>query len=104
MKRRNFLNTIFAAATGMGISSKEITEPVKIIQIADTHLWNDDERGEPYQQYSARMARAYNQTRHFRTGELTDPEEAFQEVLKMAVEKEADLFAVTSRTGVLIIS
>jgi hypothetical protein len=55
----------------------------------------DDERGEPYQQYSARMARAYNQTRHFRTGELTNPEEAFQEVLKMAVEKEADLFAMT---------
>ncbi len=41
------------------------------------------------------MARAYNQTRHFRTGEPTNPEEAFQEVLKMAVEKEADLFAMT---------
>ncbi len=41
------------------------------------------------------MAGAYNQTRHFRTGEPTNPEEAFQEVLKMAVEKEADLFAMT---------
>ncbi len=126
MKRRNFINTIFSAAAGMGLGScaadvmsndrnksilqngsfsvdgnrityylKEITEPVKIIQIADTHLWRDDERGEPYKQYSGRMAGAYNQTRHFRTGEPTNPEEAFQEVLKMAVEKEADLFAMT---------
>ncbi len=74
---------------------KGITEPVKIFQIADTHLWMDDARGEPYRQYSARMARAYNVTRHFRTGEPTNPEESFVEVLQMAVEKEADLFAMT---------
>ncbi len=126
MKCRNFLNTMFSAAAGIGLSSciadvgsKEgkksilqngsfsvdgnrvtyyldgISEPVKIIQVTDTHLWMDDERGEPFHQYSARMARAYNQTRHFRTAEATNPEEAFKEVLKMAVEKEADLFTMT---------
>jgi predicted MPP superfamily phosphohydrolase len=72
-----------------------IEEPVKIIQLADTHLWMDDERGDPYRQYSARMARAYNRTRHFSTGEFTTPPEAFEEVLKMAVEKEADFIALT---------
>ena len=73
----------------------QVTQPVKIIQITDTHLWRDDERGEPYRQYSNRMARAYNQTRHFQTGDLTNPEESFEQVLQMAQEKEADLVALT---------
>jgi predicted MPP superfamily phosphohydrolase len=74
---------------------QEINEPVKIIQVADTHLWLDDERGHPYSRYSARMARAYNRTRHFSTGEPTSPREAFDEVLAMAAGKEADILALT---------
>jgi predicted MPP superfamily phosphohydrolase len=74
---------------------KDISEPLKIIQISDTHLWMDDHRGEPFTKYSARMARAYNRTRHFRSGEPTTPVEGFEEVLKHAVEQEVDLFAMT---------
>jgi hypothetical protein len=126
MKRRNFLNTLIAAGTGIGLGScamgthgkqyakrllhygsfsidenkityflREIMEPVKIIQITDTHLWMDDERGDQYRRYSARMAGAYNRTRHYRTGEFTSPQEAFEQVLQMAVEKEADFLALT---------
>ncbi|HCC70783.1 MAG TPA: hypothetical protein DEQ09_06490 [Bacteroidales bacterium] len=28
----------------------EISSPVRIIHISDTHLWMDDERGKPFQQ------------------------------------------------------
>lgn len=73
----------------------EISSPVRIIQISDTHLWMDDERGKPFQQYSKRMAGAYNTTKHFRTGEETNPVRCFEETLALAVEKNADLIAMT---------
>jgi len=73
----------------------EISSPLKIIHISDTHLFMDDDRGKPFSQYSRRMAGAYNTTRHFRTGRDTDPERSFEEVLALAIEKDADLFAMT---------
>jgi UDP-2,3-diacylglucosamine pyrophosphatase LpxH len=73
----------------------DITTPLKIIQITDTHLWMDDQRGEPFKQYSHRMAKAYNITKHFRTGEDTNPAKSFEEVLELAVKKNADLLALT---------
>lgn len=72
-----------------------LANPVKIIQITDTHLWSDDQRGEPFKKYSQRMAKAYNITKHFRTGEDTTPERSFEEVLELAVKKNADLLALT---------
>lgn len=58
----------------------------KVMVIADTHLFRDDARGIPFEKYSGRMAKAYNQTRHFKTGEPTNPEQAFVETLKIANE------------------
>lgn len=73
----------------------EINSPLKIIHISDTHLFMDDDRGKPFLKYSRRMAGAYNTTEHFRTGEDTDPVRSFEEVLELAIEKNADLFAMT---------
>ena len=39
--------------------------PAKLLVLADTHLFRDDERGAPYREFSGRMAKAYNQTTHF---------------------------------------
>lgn len=74
--------------------SKQFEEPVKLIFIADTHLWESDLREDPYRQYSDRMAKAYNQTIHFQTGQPTNPKEGFESALQKAVEGEADLFAL----------
>ncbi|MDO4586131.1 MAG: metallophosphoesterase [Planctomycetia bacterium] len=71
-----------------------LTESSKIMLIADTHLFRDDERGQAFQTYSGRMAGAYNQTTHFRTGQTTNPESAFLETLKMAQEKKVDSIAL----------
>jgi 3',5'-cyclic AMP phosphodiesterase CpdA len=71
-----------------------IRERFKVMVIADTHLFTDDERGEPYREYSERMARAYNRTSHFQTGEPTNPEESFERSLAIARESEADLVAL----------
>mgnify|MGYP003121533658 FL=1 len=54
----------------------DLGQKVKIMHVTDTHLFKDDQRGEKYQQYSGRMAKAYNTTHHFLTGESTHPEEA----------------------------
>jgi len=124
MKRRSFLKTVGTGIAGFGAGSSllpsvikgktklahqgaittrgtEVTyynaaveKPLKIILAADTHLWRNDERGDPYRQYSDRMAAAYNQTRHFETGELTNPEECLENTIRLAVEEEADLIAL----------
>ncbi|WP_242094367.1 metallophosphoesterase family protein [Aestuariivivens sediminicola] len=74
--------------------AQAIKDAIKIVHIADTHLFKDDERGIPYQEFSSRMAKAYNQTRHFITRENTNPEEAFEETLAFAKEVNADLITL----------
>ena len=124
MKRRSFFKKASAAFAGIGITShtfantakKEISkpikvcatldqeevlfysdaiqEPLKVVQIADTHLFKDDERGVPYKGFSDRMAKAYNQTEHFKTGLITNPEEAFEQTLAFAKKTNADLITL----------
>jgi hypothetical protein len=71
-----------------------ITSPFSVTLIADTHLFRDDERGDPFKQYSQRMAKAYNKTKHFQTGQETNPEEAFTETLKIASANKSSLVAL----------
>jgi DNA repair exonuclease SbcCD nuclease subunit len=120
MKRRSFLGGTTKVLTGLGISAgiakykikkpfkvcatmdqekvffyaEVLAESIKVVHIADTHLFRDDERGLPYQQYSSRMAKAYNQTTHFQTRKETDPEEAFEQALQFAKEKNADVITL----------
>jgi len=74
---------------------KGLNAPVRIIQITDTHLWKDDSRGEPYREFSKRMAGAYNVTKHFRTGAETNPEKSFIEALDYAKDSKADIVTLT---------
>ena len=74
--------------------SEVINESIKVVHIADTHLFKDDERGVPYQEYSNRMAKAYNETTHFQTGVKTNPEEAFEQALAFAKEANADVITL----------
>ncbi|WP_400073518.1 metallophosphoesterase family protein [Zobellia russellii] len=121
MKRRSFFRRTTTALMGLGLTTtsfaktthKKIKKPVKVcttidqqkvffyadvineaikvVHIADTHLFKDDERGTPYQKYSNRMAKAYNQTTHFKTQIETNPEEAFEQTLAFAKEVNADV-------------
>ncbi|ULQ51175.1 metallophosphoesterase family protein [Flavihumibacter fluvii] len=84
-----------------------IREKFSMLMLADTHLFKDDQRGEPYRQYSGRMAKAYNQTKHFQTGEATDPETSFITTLNIAAEQNAafvalvgDIFSFPSEAAV----
>ena len=72
----------------------DIKQAFQTIVIADTHLFRDDERGIPYQSYSGRMAKAYNQTQHYLTGEATNPEKSLTATLNLAADKNAALVAL----------
>ena len=87
-------STIFEKQEVIRIFSDAVREPVRIFVIADTHVFRTDEREDPYREYSARMSKAYNQTRHFRTGADTDPESSLVEVLALARKHKADAVAV----------
>jgi len=71
-----------------------VTDPVNVMVVADTHLFTDDERGTPFRQFSGRMAKAYNKTSHFKTGQPTNPEQSFEESLARANANEVDLLAL----------
>ncbi|MFT4568463.1 MAG: DNA repair exonuclease SbcCD nuclease subunit [Saprospiraceae bacterium] len=124
MKRRSFFGKTTTALMGLGLTtsscanttnkedkkpfkvcatidqnkvffySEVINESIKVIHIADTHLFKDDERGIPYQEFSNRMAKAYNRTTHFQTGVKTNPEETFEQALAFAKEVNADVIAL----------
>lgn len=123
MKRRSFVQKATAASFGLGLTtqsfnsavtvkkkamqfattveenrlkffSEAINEPLKIVHIADTHLFRDDDRGLPFRKFSNRMSKAYNQTTHFQTGASINPEIAFEQALAHAEESEADLIAL----------
>jgi predicted MPP superfamily phosphohydrolase len=121
MRRRFFVKTGYAGALCMGLISRSIahtakkekspgsfamdghqlnfyhpavTETFNVMVIADTHLFLSDEREAPFRQYSDRMAKAYNTTRHFQTGAETHPEECFAQSLSLAKENAVDLIAL----------
>ena len=123
MKRRSFIKETTTVCTGLGLStvsctqaqinndkpfevyvtmneekvsfhSAVIKEKIKIIHIADTHLYMDDERGLPFKSYSNRMAKAYNQTKHFKTNTSTNPQKAFEETLAYAKQVNADVITL----------
>jgi len=77
------------------------------LMLADTHLFRDDARGERFQAYSGRMAKAYNRTQHFLTREETHPEACFRDSLEYAVRKGfskcalvGDILSFPSEAGV----
>lgn len=72
----------------------QVDRPLRVTVIADTHLFRDDERGEPFRQFSGRMAKAYNETRHYRTGEATNPELGFVEALEAAAASKSEFLAL----------
>ena len=74
--------------------AEKIKENIKVVHIADTHLFMDDDRGIPYTEFSNRMAKAYNQTTHFKTREKTNPMECFEKTLAYAEEVNADVITL----------
>lgn len=75
----------------VAVQATGMTGEARILFLADTHLARDDQRGEPYRQYSARMAGAYRQTSHWQSRQATDPEACFRETLAAARAWPADL-------------
>ena len=122
MDRRKFIDTAVLSGFGLSFGSRYVSasavkekgirgtfsldenritihthadvKPVRIIQIADTHLSMDDERGRPFQKFSGRMAGGYRKNIHFQTREVITAEEAFQQTLFMAKEQGADFLAL----------
>lgn len=93
-RRPSFRAPFSLDAERVRFTSSAFPQRVKCFMMADTHLFIDDERGEPYRRFSARMAKAYNQTKHFQTGAATHPNEAFVQGLALAKESGADLVAL----------
>lgn len=80
--------------TEVRIYSSEVEDTLRLMVISDTHLWLSDEREDPYRKYSDRMSHAYNTTRHYKTGEETNPEREFVRAMQVAKRRGADAVAL----------
>lgn len=91
-----FRHDVVYSCTGeqVRIYSSAVTDTLCIFVIADTHLWLSDEREDAFRQFSGRMASAYHETKHFRTGKKTNPEEAFRQTVALAKKRGADVIAL----------
>lgn len=76
------------------ITMTGIKKPVKILQIADTHISCDNETDKMYEQYSARMNKAFLQPKHFKTGQPTTTVECFKELMQLATQEKVDMIAL----------
>ena len=87
---------VIYSSTGPNINiySTEVSDTVRLMVFADTHLWMSDEREEPYREYSARMAGAYHSVKHFQTGAQTTPEESFVATIGLAQQRDVDAIAM----------
>ncbi|MDO4571302.1 MAG: metallophosphoesterase [Planctomycetia bacterium] len=72
----------------------QLQKEFKVVFLADTHLFMDDERGLPFREFSARMAGAYHQNRHWKGDRVVTPGEAFEETLELARAEGAELIAL----------
>lgn len=89
------LTTFSSDYTSVRFYTKAVDKPVKILQLSDVHLFIDDERGNEFRQYSDRMAKAYNHTRHFESGADTNPQEALKDIATRAKGQGYDALALT---------
>ena len=87
---------VIYSSTGPNINiySSAVSDTVRLMVFADTHLWMSDEREEPYREYSARMAGAYHSVKHFQTGAQTTPEESFVATIRLAQQRGVDAIAM----------
>lgn len=87
---------VIYSSTGPNINiySSAVSDTVRLMVFADTHLWMSDEREEPYREYSARMAGAYHSVKHFQTGAPTTPEESLLATIRLAQQRGVDAIAM----------
>lgn len=80
--------------TSIKLYTAGVSRSIKLVFAADTHLSRDDARGVPYREFSARMAGGYQRTKHYRSGQETNPEICFDETLEIARRENADFLVL----------
>ena len=93
------------SAQGQGVSFASVKESLRFtlpsfkgqcrfMVVGDSHLSIDDARGEPFRQYSGRMAKPYRSATHFRTGRPIASPDGFEFALAEAKKAKVDFFAL----------
>jgi len=76
------------------IALSGLAKPITVLQIADTHISCDNDSDRQYEQFSARMNKAFLQPKHYKTDEPTTTVECFKEMMEMAKREQVDLVAL----------
>lgn len=116
MKRRSFLNKSLVAGAIPILGSKGeeklesihlsdvwttkikivgIQKSLKILQISDTHISLHEDPETKYLEFSERMGKAYQNIKHYKTGEESTPAKCFKDLMKLAVSEKVDVLALS---------
>jgi predicted MPP superfamily phosphohydrolase len=77
------------------IEVQGLRQGLKVLHLSDTHVTCSDDTDLPFKQYSARMDRAYQQTRHYQTGVSSVPIEYLRRLLQFAQGEKVDFIVLT---------
>ena len=77
------------------IEIQRLQHKLKVLHLSDTHVTCSDETDLPFKQYSARMDRAYERTRHYQTGVSSVPIEYLRRLLQFAQGEKVDFIVLT---------
>jgi predicted phosphodiesterase len=77
------------------ISIPNLKKDLNILQISDSHISCDNESDQEYVQYSARMNRAFQSIKHYKTGNPSTTTDNFKEILQLGIKEKVDLIALT---------
>lgn len=94
IKDTGYRSSFSLDGNSINIYSASIVDTIDIILLSDTHLSMKDDREKPYEEYSKRMSGAYAITRHYQTGEETNPQQAFVETIEIGKKKNIDLLVL----------
>lgn len=78
----------------VGIGNSNIV-PTRVLHITDSHITFAGPEDEEFSEYSSRMAAAYENGNHYKTGEPISRTEAFTSILSEAKKLDVDLILLT---------
>lgn len=84
-----------SSPTKTTVMMKGIDKPIKVMQITDTHVSCDNHRDKPFDQYSTRMRNAFDEVRHYKSGDTVHPSMCFADLMDEAVASGVDMIVLT---------
>ncbi len=88
-------NIISISRDKIALGVHGLADTVNILHLTDSHITIANEDDEKYMEYAKRMANAYKDTRHYKSGKPTAASDVFMEQMRYAGNMNVDFIGLT---------